>query len=113
MRLLCAQVTRALVQKGTARGFVVGRTSDAPKGRRSQHWRRVARVAQRARVRSGVPGAAGYSLVTGVRARHRARCHLLGDGGERAEIRDVNLGRSWEGARVARKLISTRNSPTK
>jgi hypothetical protein len=57
---------------------------------RAQHWRRVARVAQRARVRSGVPGAAGYSLVTGVRARHRARWDLLGDGGERAEIRDVN-----------------------
>lgn len=60
------------------------------RGRRAQHWRRVARVAQRARVRSGVPGAAGYSLVTGVRARHRARWDLLGDGGERAEIRDVN-----------------------
>lgn len=62
------------------------------RGRRAQHWRRVARVAQaqRARVRSGVPGAAGYSLVTGVRARHRTRWDLLGDGGERAEIRDVN-----------------------
>jgi hypothetical protein len=75
---------------GTARGFVVGGTSDAPERQRSQHWRRVARVAQRARVRAGVLGAAGYSLMTGVRARHRARWDLLGDGGERAEIRDVN-----------------------
>lgn len=29
-------------------------------------------------------------MVTGVRARHRARWALLGVGGERAEIRDVN-----------------------
>lgn len=76
--LLCTQVTCMRWRRTALRVGLLWGEPQTRKGRRTQHWRRVARVAQRARVRSGVPGAAGYALVTGVRARHRARWDLLG-----------------------------------